>query len=119
MKKCIYVLEDNAAIRDIIEFMLTEEEYKVVMSATVREFWSQMQKQTPDMVVLDLMLPDGDGIEICNELKSKASTYNIPVMVMSGNNYIHKVKSKCTADEFINKPFDLNDFTNRIEHHTL
>lgn len=117
MKKCIYVVEDNAAIRDIIQFMLTEEEYKVVISATVGEFWKQMQKQTPDMVILDLMLPDGNGIEICNELKGKARTHNIPVMVMSGNNYLNKVKSKCTADEFINKPFDLNDFTNRIEHY--
>src|SRR5215217_1573202 len=108
MKKCIYVVEDNAAIRDIIEFMLTEEEYDVVISATVSEFWKKMQQHIPDMVVLDIMLPDGNGMEICNQLKCGSKTHDIPVMVMSANNYISKVKSKCAADEFINKPFDLN-----------
>ncbi|RZL98061.1 MAG: response regulator [Pedobacter sp.] len=117
MKKCIYVVEDNAAIRDIIEFMLTEEDYEVCVSPTVREFWRQMQVQIPDMVVLDVRLPDGSGIDVCKALKCNARTHNIPVMVMSADNYLSKVKSKCTAEEFINKPFDLNDFANRIEHY--
>jgi len=117
MKKCIYVVEDNAAIRDVIEFMLTEEDYEVIVSPTAREFWRQMQIHIPDMVILDVRLPDGSGIDICKELKCNAKTYNIPIMVMSADNYLSKVKSKCTADEFINKPFDLNDFANRIEYY--
>lgn len=117
MKKCIYVVEDNAAIRDVIEFLLTEEAYEVVTAPTVREFWRQMQRQIPDMIVLDIMLPDGNGIDICQELKGSIKTHQIPVMMMSANNYLSKVKSKCVAEEFINKPFDLNDFANRIEHH--
>ncbi|MEJ2883128.1 response regulator transcription factor [Pedobacter sp. GR22-6] len=117
MKKCIYVVEDNAAIRDIIDFMLTEEEYEVVIAPTVRAFWKQMQERIPDMVVLDVMLPDGNGVEICQELKSSIKTHDIPVMLMSANNHLNKVKSKCTADEFINKPFDLDDFANRVEHY--
>lgn len=114
MKKCIYVLEDNAAIRDIIEYMLTEELYEVVVSPTASEFWKQMKTHTPDMIVLDVMLPDGNGLEICNQLKGNAKTYHIPVMMMSANNNISKVISKCPADDFINKPFDLDDFANRI-----
>ncbi|MDR6782006.1 DNA-binding response OmpR family regulator [Pedobacter africanus] len=117
MKKCIYVVEDNAAIRDVIEFMLTEDDYDVVISPTVHDFWAHMQLRTPDMVVLDIKLPDGNGLEICKELKSNIKTYAIPVMMMSANNYLSKVKSHCAADEFINKPFDLNDFAHRIEYH--
>ncbi|WP_316789919.1 response regulator transcription factor [Pedobacter frigoris] len=117
MKKCIYVVEDNAAIRDVIEFMLTEELYDVVVSPNATEFWEQMQKHIPDMIVLDVMLPDGNGMDICNQLKCNIKTHNIPVMVMSANNNINKVKSKCTADDFINKPFDLDDFATRIEYY--
>jgi len=117
MKKCIYVVEDNAAIRDIIEFMLTEEDYDVILSSTVSDFWRLMQIHIPDMVVLDVRLPDGNGIDICRQLKNNARTYTIPVMVMSADNYLSKVKSKCAADEFINKPFDLDDFANRIGHY--
>jgi DNA-binding response OmpR family regulator len=117
MKKCIYVVEDNRAIRDVIEFMLTEDDYEVTVLPTANGFWKEMQRHTPDMVVLDVMLPDGNGLDICEKLKCNIKTHNIPVMVMSANNYISKVKSKCTADEFINKPFDLDDFASRIEYY--
>ncbi|MNY28824.1 KDP operon transcriptional regulatory protein KdpE [compost metagenome] len=76
-----------------------------------------MQLRTPDMIVLDIKLPDGNGLEICRELKSSIKTHAIPVMMMSADNYLSKVKSRCVADEFINKPFDINDFANRIEYY--
>lgn len=117
MKKCIYVVEDNAAIRDVIEFMLTEDQYDVVVSPTANDFWAHMKLRKPDMIVLDVRLPDGNGVDICKELKGNVETYGIPVMMMSANNYLSKVKWGCVAEEFINKPFDINDFANRIEHY--
>lgn len=117
MKKCIYVVEDNAAIRDVIEFMLTEDDYDVVVSPTAGDFWKQMRMRSPDMIVLDVRLPDGNGLDICRKLKCSVRTHDIPVMLMSANNYLSKVKSKCVAEEFINKPFDLNDFASRVEHY--
>lgn len=116
MEKCIYVVEDNANIREIIEFLLVEEDYQVKVSPNAASFWKEMNKHIPDLIVLDVMLPDGNGLEICASLKSNAKTYDIPIMMMSGNNYLSSVKSKCAAETFINKPFDLNDFVNRVEH---
>ncbi len=118
MKKCIYVLEDNPGIRDIIEFLLTEEEYEVLTCANVSTFWQSMNNFLPDMVILDIMLPDGNGLEICHEIKSNIKTHDIPVMMMSANNYLSQVKSKCPADEYINKPFDLNDIIEVAKKHT-
>ena len=115
MKKCIYVVEDNPAIREIIEFLLTEELYEVKSCSNSKSFWLQMQSRKPDMIILDIMLPDGNGIDICSELKHNIKTHLIPVMMMSANNHLNFVKSKCTAEDFINKPFDLNDFANRVE----
>ena len=117
MKKCIYVVEDNAGIRDMIEFLLTEEDFDVKTCINTNEFWKQMQQQKPDMVVLDVMLPDGNGLDICAKLKHNVKTYDIPVMIMSGDNQLSQLKSKCEAEDFINKPFDLNDFIHRVEHH--
>jgi len=114
MKKCIYVVEDNPNIREIIEFLLTEELYEVKGFKDTKAFWQQMQKQKPDMIILDIMLPDGNGIDICTELKHNIRTYAIPVMMMSANNHLAHLKSKCTAEDFINKPFDLNDFAERV-----
>jgi DNA-binding response OmpR family regulator len=116
MEKCIYVVEDNANIREMIEFLLVEELYEVKAYPNQATFWKEMNKHTPDLIVLDVMLPDGNGLDICAKLKSNAKTHDIPVMMMSANNYLSNVKSKCAAEDFINKPFDLNDFVNRVEH---
>ena len=117
MKKCIYVVEDNAAIREMIEFLLVEEDYEVKTCPNTFEFWQQMAHQKPDMVVLDVMLPDGNGVEICTALKHNVKTYDIPVMMMSAGNQLNLVKAKCEAEDFINKPFDLNDFIHRVERY--
>ncbi|RZL45665.1 MAG: response regulator [Pedobacter sp.] len=117
MKKCIYVVEDNAAIRDMIEFLLIEEEYEVKACPNTSDFWEQMQQHKPDMVVLDVMLPDGNGLDICAKLKHNVKTYDIPVMMMSAGNQLSQMKSKCDAEDFINKPFDLNDFVHRVAHY--
>jgi DNA-binding response OmpR family regulator len=114
MEKCIYVVEDNANIREIIEFLLVEEQYEVKAYPNVKAFWQEMKTSTPDLIVLDVMLPDGNGIDICKELKRNAKTHDIPVMIMSANNYLRTVKDKCAAEDFINKPFDLNDFVDRV-----
>lgn len=115
MKKCIYVVEDNPNIREIIEFLLIEELYEVRTCKNTNDFWLQMNKQVPDMVILDIMLPDGNGLDICNTLKRNIKTHDIPVMMMSANNHLNAVKAKCDAEDFINKPFDLNDFASRVE----
>lgn len=117
MKKCIYIVEDNEDIRDILEYLLKEEHYKVKAYPNVREFWMQMKRHLPDMVVLDVMLPDGNGIEVCNKLKREITTHTIPVLVMSANYQFLESKERCAAEEFISKPFDINNFVNRVKIH--
>lgn len=117
-KKCIYVLEDNANIADIIEFLLTEEDYAVEVCKNANSFWQKMEEHTPDMIVLDVLLPDANGVDICLSLKRNIRTHRIPVLMMSGNNHLNKVKAKCDADSYINKPFDLNDFVQRVDYYS-
>lgn len=117
-RKCVYVLEDNTNIAEIIEFLLIEELYEVRLCKNIRLFWQQMRKHIPDFIVLDIILPDGTGTDVCKELKSNVKTHHIPVMMMSGNNYLSKVKDKCQAESYINKPFDLNDFMGRVDYYS-
>lgn len=117
MKKCIYIVEDNEDIREILEYLLTEEHYKVKAYPNVKEFWQQMKKHLPDMVVLDIMLPDGNGLDICEKMKKESNTYAIPVLMMSANYQTMDIKNRCSAQEFISKPFDINNFVTKVKRY--
>jgi len=117
MKKSIYILEDNNDIRELLSYLLTEENYEVKGYPTVKSFKKQMQFDRPDMIVLDVMLTDGNGVEVCDELKSDKRTHNIPVLMMSANTPSSEIKDHCTADDFISKPFDIDDFVSRIDRY--
>lgn len=114
MKKNICVLEDNDDIREIIEIILQQEEYEVMSYATIEAFWKRPSNSHPDLFVLDVMLPDGNGLEVCQKLKSNLGTSDVPVLIMSAHSNVNIMKQKCAAEAFISKPFDIADFVDSI-----
>lgn len=119
MKKFIHVVEDNEDIRYIVEFFLLDCDYEVQVSATVKEFIDSMDKPLPDLYLLDVMLPDGNGLEICRYIKENKDTKHIPVIIMSAHSNENEVKKESDANAFISKPFDLNDLAACIEKQLL
>ncbi|WP_442588831.1 response regulator transcription factor [Pedobacter sp. AW31-3R] len=115
MKKYIHLIEDNEDIRYIVEYFLADYEYQVTVSANVKEFLRDAAGPVPDLYLVDVMLPDGNGLEICRQLKSDERTQHIPVMIMSAHSNEHHVRKESCANDFINKPFDLNHLMLRIE----
>lgn len=114
IKKCIYILEDNDDIRELIAYLLTEENYEVRGYPTVKSFKAEIKHGRPDLIVMDVMLTDGNGLEVCKELKSDQRTNHIPVFMMSAHTYWGDQERQCKAEDFISKPFDINDFVNRV-----
>lgn len=115
MDKIIYVVEDNDDIRELVEYILEIEGYKVTGFPNATTFNKEIQNSAPDAVVLDIMLPDGNGIDICNQLKSTLATGNIPVLLMSANTNVAMIGSESKADDFISKPFDIDDLVYRVK----
>ncbi|MCX2481086.1 response regulator [Pedobacter sp. MC2016-15] len=115
MKKYIHVVEDNEDIRYIVEFFLADFDYEVQLSANVKDFIGSLNGPLPDLYLVDVMLPDGNGLEICNHLKNSQATKHIPVIIMSAHSNEREIKRDTTADDFISKPFDLNDLVAAIE----
>jgi two-component system phosphate regulon response regulator PhoB len=113
-KRRVCVLEDNDDIREIIEFLLESEHYEVFSYATVKAFLKDALLNKPDIFVLDVMLPDGNGIEVCKKLKSDLNSSAIPVIMMSANYSESDVRGSLSANDFIKKPFDIGDFVDRI-----
>jgi DNA-binding response OmpR family regulator len=117
MKKCVSVLEDNDELRELFIFILESEQYLVKSYPNVTKFLAALQENLPDIFLLDIMLPDGDGLEICKKLKSDRSTMHIPVIMMSAHRNNEQVRSSCSAEDFIAKPFDIDDLIQKVDQY--
>ena len=107
MAKRIYVLEDDQDIRNIIEMILIEEKYEVISFSSISEFMLKDKHDKADLFLLDIRLPDGNGINVCEMLKKDYNTEKIPVLMMSANSSQKEVENSCGAQGFIEKPFDI------------
>lgn len=113
MKKQVIVVEDNPNIRELIEYVLADHEIEVISFDTIGNFRKATPNVTPDLYLLDIMLPDGNGIDLCKELKSGRATRETPVIIMSA--HYDRLHGECGAEDFIAKPFDIDNFLSRIE----
>ncbi|KQM77884.1 hypothetical protein ASE74_15910 [Pedobacter sp. Leaf216] len=113
MAKKIYVLEDDPDIRSIIEMILIDEEYEVMSFSTINEFM-QDKHEHADLFLLDIRLPDGNGINVCEALKKGFNTKKVPVLMMSAHSSQTEVENSCSAQGFIAKPFDINYLINQV-----
>lgn len=118
MSKCIHLVEDDEDIRFIVEYVLTEEGYEVKAFGNVSEFYKGLATDKIDLFILDVMLPDGNGIDICRKLKTDKETSHIPVIIMSAHAAEKSILEEACADGFISKPFDLKHFTDYIKVHS-
>ena len=112
MKKKIYILEDNDDLRQLFAFILEDEQYEVQTFPNIANFDKNLE--IPNLYLLDIMLPDGDGLDVCNKLKADIKTAGIPVIMMSAHKEIAEVKEKCPGVTFIAKPFDINHLISSI-----
>jgi DNA-binding response OmpR family regulator len=111
MKKRIIILEDDLYIRELLELFLQEEQFEVQSFSRARDFLRAVASINVDLFLLDVMLPDGNGIEICKELKRSDISAEIPVILMSAN---YNGLNPCPAEDFIRKPFDIDDLSKRV-----
>ncbi len=114
MVKRIHVLEDDEDIRYIIGVLLKDEGYELQLSSSFAELKSKLRDSVPDLFILDVMIPDGDGADICTDLKSDPFTKHIPIIVMSANDQNKKKSLEAGANDYISKPFDIDYIVRRI-----
>lgn len=112
--KEIFLVEDDDGIRELISYLLQTENYKVTAFSVAREFQQTIKEKHPDLILLDVMLPDGNGVNICKDLGEDEGTRDIPVVLMSAHADAG-ISEDDHAKDFISKPFDIEDFLNRIK----
>lgn len=113
MSKVVLIVEDEPHLMEVICLILALDNYTLIPCAAVRIFKQELEKRTPDLIILDVRLPDGNGIDICNEMKSHTNFKTIPILLMSAHLDLKKLAENC-ADTFIEKPFSIDDFRARV-----
>jgi two-component system phosphate regulon response regulator PhoB len=117
MSKIIHIVEDDEDIRFVIIYILRENGYIVQVSGSIDEFKTQKRLPPPDLILLDVMLPDGNGIELCHELKTDTETSSIPIIIMSAHATEQSAIAASQAQDFISKPFDLEELIALVKKH--
>jgi len=112
--KTILLLEDDKDIREVIHLILEEENYQVISFSTITEFSNRDKSIHADLFLLDVMLPDGSGLDVCEQLSSAEMT---PILVMSAHATLKDIETKCQPSNFIQKPFDIENLLKQIKNH--
>ncbi|MCD0489765.1 response regulator [Pedobacter sp. MC2016-14] len=115
MNRYIQLVEDDEDIRFIVEYILEDSGYHVESFPNATLFLERTNKTEVDLVILDVMLPDGNGIDLCRAHKNDPLTEKIPVMVMSAHARAKSILEEACADDFISKPFDLDNFLRKVK----
>jgi len=122
-RKKILVVDDEDDIRLLISRLLVEKGYKVVTAGRGLEAIQKVQTENPDMIILDAMLPEVHGFDICKKIKGSKKYGHIPVIMISaiyrGWRYAQDLKDSYGVDDFIEKPFKLQEFIEKVEKHLL
>lgn len=112
----IYYVEDDTNIRDLVVYTLNQSGLKAQGFTNAEEFYSACKKQSPDMVLLDIMLPGDDGLSILKKLKEDKKTVQMPVIMITAKSteYDRVVGLDSGADDYISKPFGMMELVARV-----
>lgn len=113
----IFIVEDDVNIREIERYALTNSGYQVEEFGTGTELFLRLQEQLPGLILLDIMLPNEDGMEILKKIRANRETAEIPViMVTAKSTELDKVKGLDSgADDYMTKPFGIMELISRVK----
>lgn len=112
----IYLVEDDDNIRKLVCYALTKEGFEVQGYSSPKEFWQGLQTELPELILLDIMLPEEDGLSILEKLKNRARTEYIPVIMLTakGSEFDKVTGLDMGADDYVAKPFGTMELISRV-----
>ena len=115
----ILVVDDSKPVSEYVQVVLEERGYKTITANNGSQAMVMAVEYRPDLILLDIMMPDVDGYTICSQLKADRKTRDIPVIFLSAlNSQFDKIKAfKCGAVDFVTKPIQVEELTARVKSH--
>lgn len=118
-KKCILIVDDNPTNISLLEEILTENGYQVLAASNGSKALKVVERRSPDLILLDVMMPNIDGYEVCRQLKLDSKTQRIPIIFLSAlGEPINKIEGfKVGGVDYITKPFNMEELLSRVGTH--
>ncbi len=113
----IYFVEDDNSIRELVVYTLTSTGMQAEGFEKPSLFWKALEQRTPDLILLDIMLPEEDGLSILRKLRSSKKTARIPVMMLTakGSEFDKVIGLDAGADDYLPKPFGMMELLARVK----
>ena len=113
----ILIIEDEPDIRKNLEYNLSREGYSVLTAASIAEAEQLIYSNNLSLILLDLMLPDGSGLDLCKKMKSDPNVQNLPIIILTAkDDEVDKVVGfEIGADDYVTKPFSVRELILRIK----
>lgn len=113
----IYILEDDESIRNFVGYALNNSGMPTQEFALPSEFWKAIKSELPHLLLLDIMLPEEDGLQILSKLRSSPETKDLPIILLTakGTEYDKVLGLDSGADDYISKPFSMMELISRIK----
>ena len=112
----IYLVEDDDSIRELVLYTLHTTAFEAEGFRNAADYWQALEKELPQLVLLDIMLPDEDGLHILKRLRAGAETADLPVMMLTAKSseYDRVVGLDSGADDYLPKPFGMMELVSRV-----
>lgn len=113
----IYLVEDDNSIRELVIYTLQNTGFEAHGFGCGADFWKAMKVGMPDLVLLDIMLPDEDGLSILRKLRAQSQTERLPIMMLTakGTEYDKVIGLDSGADDYLPKPFGMMELVSRVK----
>ena len=118
-KQRILVVDDDSGVLEAIKIILVDSGFKVKTIMRADEFEKVMTSFRPDLVMLDIWMPKISGEELCRKIKGNDDLKKIPVVLLSASNRTEKISKKCKADDYLTKPFDMEELIETVKRNLL
>ena len=117
MSQKILIIEDEPDIRKTLEYNISREGYEVISASSLSEARQNLESSSFSLLLLDLMLPDGSGLDLCRELKQDKSLSSMPVIILTAkDDEVDKVVGfELGADDYVTKPFSVRELILRVK----
>ena len=117
MEKLILVCEDDCPILEVTKAILEEQNMRVMCALDCVNIIEKALKHRPDLILMDVWIPEIGGEEATRLLKNDPRTCHIPVILFSAVNHLEVIAERCGADGIIKKPFELEELVDTIKNH--